>query len=112
MQSTRHPFRQHVVPHAPGAIRAFTCEEAVANLRAQLFIVLTAPTARSCQPGIEPAPRDTERPHNHPAGQITRCFAMKENFTSIPSRSRPRLFLGCLVRPSAWSPPVSYTHLR
>ena len=38
------------------------------------------------------------------AGQIRRCFAMKPNFTSIPSRSRPRLFLGCLVRPSAWSP--------
>ena len=36
-----------------------------------------------------------------PAGQIPRCFAMKANFTSIPSRSRPRLFLGCLVRPSA-----------
>ncbi len=33
--------------------------------------------------------------------QIPRCFEMKENFTSIPSRSRPRLFLGCLVRPSA-----------
>src|SRR5450755_1942062 len=32
---------------------------------------------------------------------------MKENFTSIPSRSRPRLFLGCLVRPSAWSPRAS-----
>ena len=26
---------------------------------------------------------------------------MKENFTLIPSRSRPRLFLECLVRPSA-----------
>src|SRR5262249_34461835 len=26
---------------------------------------------------------------------------MKPNFTSIPSRSRPRLFLGCLARPSA-----------
>src|ERR1700674_2324733 len=32
---------------------------------------------------------------------------MKPNFTSIPSRSRPRLFLGCLVRPSAWSPRAS-----
>ncbi len=29
--------------------------------------------------------------HNQSAGQIPRCFAMKENFTSIPSRSRPRL---------------------
>jgi tRNA-splicing ligase RtcB (3'-phosphate/5'-hydroxy nucleic acid ligase) len=38
----------------------------------------------------------------HGAGQIPRCFAMKPNFTSIPSRSRPRLFLGCLAQPSAW----------
>jgi superfamily II DNA or RNA helicase len=28
---------------------------------------------------------------NHSAGQIPRCFTMKPNFTSIPSRSRPRL---------------------
>ena len=42
--------------------------------------------------------------HNHSAGQIPRCFATKPNFTSIPSRSRQRLFLGYLVRPSAWQP--------
>ena len=30
-------------------------------------------------------------PHNHSAGQIPRCFAMKANFMLIPSRSRPRL---------------------
>src|SRR5262245_51741474 len=40
---------------------------------------------------------------NHSAGQIPRCFAMKENFTSIPSRSRPRLFLVCPAPPSASS---------
>src|ERR1035437_7174327 len=62
MQSTRCTLRNQIVPYAPGAIGPITREEAGANLRAQLFIVLTAPTARSCQPGIEPAPRDTERP--------------------------------------------------
>src|SRR5665213_274444 len=62
MQPARHSIRQHVVPHTHGAIGSVTREEASANLRAQLFIVLTAPTARSCQPGIEAAPRDTERP--------------------------------------------------
>src|SRR5665213_1385475 len=61
MKSARHTIRQHVVPHTPGAIGPVTGEEAGANLRAQLFIVLTAPTARPCQPGIEAAPRDTER---------------------------------------------------
>ena len=35
--------------------------------------------------------RVTSAPHNHSAGRIPRCFAIKPNFTSIPSRSRPRL---------------------
>src|SRR5665213_4073149 len=61
MKSARHTIRQHVVPHTPGAIGPVTGEEAGANLRAQRFIVLTAPTARPCQPGIEAAPRDTQR---------------------------------------------------
>src|SRR5207237_10499321 len=61
MQSTRHPFRQHVVPHPPGAVGPVTCKEAGANLRTEFFIAPAAPTARSCQPSIEPTPRDTER---------------------------------------------------
>src|SRR6266481_1641822 len=62
MQSTRHAFRQHVVPHPPGAIGSIAGEKAGANLRAQLLIAPAALTARPCQPGIEPTPRDTERP--------------------------------------------------
>jgi hypothetical protein len=51
-------------------------------------------------PGVRP-PRETpSAPHSQSAGQIPRCFAMKPNFTTIPWRSRPRLFLGCLARPS------------
>ena len=48
--------------------------------------------------------RHRAAPHNHPACQIPRCFAMKPNFMSTPSRSRPRLFLGCPARPSASAP--------
>src|SRR5258708_36882923 len=62
MQSTRHAFRQHVVPHPPGAIGSIAGEKAGANLRAQLLFAPAALTARPCQPGIEPTPRDTERP--------------------------------------------------
>ena len=62
MQSTRYPFGEKVVPHPPGAIGPIAGEEAGANLRAQFFIAPAAPTARSCQPSIEPTPRDTERP--------------------------------------------------
>ena len=36
--------------------------------------------------------------HIHRIGHIPRCFAMKPNFMSTPSRSRPRLFLGCRAR--------------
>jgi hypothetical protein len=47
---------------------------------------------------------DRETPsasHIHATGQIPRCFAMKANLISSPSRSRPRLFLGCRAPPSA-----------
>src|SRR5580692_10025712 len=62
MQSTQHAFRQHVVPHSPGAIGSIAGEETGANLRAQFLIAPAALAARPCQPGIEPTPRDTERP--------------------------------------------------
>src|ERR1700676_4833231 len=38
MQSTRPAFRQHVVPHPPGAIGSIAGEKAGANLRGQLLI--------------------------------------------------------------------------
>jgi hypothetical protein len=44
-------------------------------------------------PILTPEARETpSAPHNQSAGQIPRCFAMNPNFTSMPSRSRPRLF--------------------
>jgi hypothetical protein len=55
------PFRQHVFPHPPGAVGAIARNEAGADLCARLFIAAAALTAWSCQPGIEPASRDTER---------------------------------------------------
>src|SRR5258706_4435338 len=62
MQSTRPAFRQHVVPHPPGAIGSIAGEETCANLRAQLLIAPAALAARPSQPGIEPTPRVTDRP--------------------------------------------------
>src|ERR1700686_4743430 len=62
MQSTRHAFRQQVVPHPPGAIGSIAGEEAGANLRAQLLIAPGWLTSRPGPPGIEPPPRDPERP--------------------------------------------------
>src|SRR5258708_8611282 len=62
MQSARYPFGEKVVPHPPGAIGSIARQEAGANLRAELFIVPAASTARPCQPRIEATPRDTERP--------------------------------------------------
>jgi hypothetical protein len=100
MQAGGHAFRKHVMRHPPGAVGSVAGEEAGVNLRAQLLIASAALTERLCQPGIEPTPRDNERLAN-PAGQIPRCFAMNPNFTSIPSRSRPQLFLGCPAPPSA-----------
>src|SRR6202043_3700875 len=35
MQAARHPFRQHVVPNAPGAVRPIARKEAGANLRTE-----------------------------------------------------------------------------
>src|SRR5207302_9820595 len=61
MQTARQPFRQHVFPHPPGAVGPVARNEAGAHLCAKLFIASAALTARPCQPGIEPAARDTER---------------------------------------------------
>ena len=36
---------------------------------------------------------------SHATGQTDRCFAMKPNFMSTPSRSRLRPFLGCRAPP-------------
>ena len=52
MQTARHSYRQHVVPHPPGAVGPIARKEAGADLRAELFIVPAALTARSCQPSI------------------------------------------------------------
>jgi hypothetical protein len=62
VQPARYPFGEQVVPHPPGAIGPIAAQEARANLRSKLFIASAALTARPCQPGIEPTPRDTERP--------------------------------------------------
>src|SRR2546423_12737662 len=98
MQTARQPFRQHVVPHTPGAVGSIARKEAGANLRGQLFIAPAAPTARSCQPGIEATPRNTERlaqPSRRPDPPVLRN---KTELHVGSFASRPRLFLGCLVR--------------
>src|ERR1700704_2967580 len=100
MQSTRHTLRKHVVPHPPGPIGSVAGEEADANLRAQILIAPAAPTARSRQPSIEPTPRDTERPAQ-PFRRPDPPLLRDEDELHVDSRSRPRLFLECLARPSA-----------
>src|SRR6266478_9066379 len=55
MQTARHAFWQQVAPHAPGAVGPVAGKEAGADLHPKLFVTPAALTARSCQPGIEPA---------------------------------------------------------
>jgi hypothetical protein len=90
--------------HPPGTIGPVARQEAGTNLGADILIGAAATTARSCQPGIESASRDTERSLQPLRRPDPRCFAIKPNFTSIPSRSRLRLFLECPVRPSVSRP--------
>src|SRR6202043_4053030 len=87
MQAARHPFRQHVVPNAPGAVGPIARKEAGANLRTVLFIAPAALTARSCQPSIEVTARDTERLAQPVCRPDPPVLPMKPNFTSIHSRS-------------------------
>jgi hypothetical protein len=61
MQTARHAFCQQVAPDTPGTVGPAAGKEAGADLHAEPFITPAALTARSCQPGIEPASRDTER---------------------------------------------------
>ena len=61
MQSTRYPFGKKVVPHPPGAIGSIAGQKAAEPSRPDP-VATAARTARSCQRGIEPTPRDTERP--------------------------------------------------
>src|SRR6478735_4112054 len=105
MQSARHAFRQHVVPHPPGAIGSITGEEAGANLRAQLLIAPAALTARPCQPGIEPTPRDTERPAQ-PFRRPDPPVLRDEGKLHSPSSGKwPAFFLGMPRPPSSLTPP-------
>lgn len=62
MQPAGDAFSQQIVPHPPGAIGPIAVDEARAHLGAELFVASAAPTARLPEPGIEAAPRDTERP--------------------------------------------------
>src|SRR5471032_509302 len=62
MQSTRDIFGEQVMPDTPGSIGAVTRKKASPNLRPKLFIASAPPAARTRQPCIEAAPRDTERP--------------------------------------------------
>jgi hypothetical protein len=87
----------------PGPIGPIARQEAGADLRVELFITAAAPTERSCQPSVASATRDTERPAHPVHGPDPPVLRIEENFTSTPSRSRPRFFLGCLVLPSASS---------
>ena len=62
MQATGNAFLDQIVPHPPGTIGSIAADEARPNLGAELLIAAAASAVRSLQPGIEPTPRDTERP--------------------------------------------------
>src|SRR5271157_5859581 len=62
MQPAGNAFGQQIVPDPSGAVGPIAANEARPNLGTELLIAAAAPTARSCQPGIEATPRDTERP--------------------------------------------------
>jgi hypothetical protein len=61
-----HPVLNHVAPHAPGTIGPVAGKEAGADLRTQFLIAAAALAAGPCQPSIEAAARDTERPAHPP----------------------------------------------
>src|SRR5436190_932129 len=61
VQTTPHPFGEHIVSDTPGPVGSIARQKASANLRANVLIAPAALTARPCQPGIEATPRDTER---------------------------------------------------
>jgi len=61
MQATPYPFGEQIVPNTPGPVGSIARQKAGTNLRANVLIAPAALTARPCQPGIEAAPRDTER---------------------------------------------------
>src|SRR6266700_7454857 len=118
MQTARHAFCQQVAPHAPGAVGPLAGKEAGADLHPKLFVTPAALTARSCQPGIEPASRDTEglaQPTRRPDPPVLRNETeLHVDSFAIPSvpiihiaarfyaRRRKTIherFLGCLARP-------------
>ena len=98
VQTTVMTQGQHVTPDATGSIGPVATQETLAHQISDQLICLTALASGSAAPGIEPENPLRETPsasHNNPTGQIPRCFTTKPNFTSTPSRSRQRLFLGC-----------------
>src|SRR6202020_1866299 len=62
MQAAAEAFGQQISPNSSCSIGSITADEARPNLGAELFVTAAAPAARPRQPGIETAPRDTERP--------------------------------------------------
>ena len=59
--------------------------EPIINMKTAKTLGLTMPTPNAL--------------HSHATGQMVRCFAMKTNFMSLPSRRRLRPFLGYPAQP-------------
>ena len=89
--------RSDHTPEPSCAISSVAVEKAPANLRRQRFVALRSIAWPPRQPRIEPL-RETPRLADQCQRPIPRCFAMNENIMCGPSRSRPRLFLGCRAR--------------
>lgn len=86
------PKRQQVMPDASCTVGPVAADKALTHLAAQHFVLKTSLTARPAQPRIEPLLETPSVSHIIDTGHAPRCFAMKPNLTSTPSRSRPLLF--------------------
>jgi hypothetical protein len=61
VQPAPYPLGEQIVPDTPGPVGSIARQKAGTNLRTNVLIAPAAFTARPCQPGIKPTPRDTER---------------------------------------------------
>ena len=93
------PSRQHVAPDTAGAVGPVAGEEARPHPGAGLLVVLARLLGGRVSQAWKPERETPSASHIHRTGQIPRCFATKANFIALPSRSRPRPFLGCRAPP-------------
>ena len=88
-----------VAPHTTSAIRPVAGHKARPDSLAENFITPGPGAGGRFSQAWKPGRETPNAMHSHATGQMVRCFAMKTNFMSLPSRRRLRPFLGFPVRP-------------